>query len=142
MDLKRYSVQNGNLTIPISELNRIKNYIQDQFKRRPDDFVAGKLYCIEAILAPCTLAKKPMPRTKYNIVKIDENEQTLQTIVSSDILIPITLLRELAFDSANSGKYGWYPDDETFSDAVEEGFSPNGLQWTARDETVFLIKNA
>ena len=48
-------------------------------------------------------------------------------------------LRSLAFDLANSGKHGDYPYDETFNDAVEEGFSDDGTSWTAKDGTTITF---
>lgn len=51
----------------------------------------------------------------------------------------LTELRSRAFNMANSGKHGDYPYDDTFNDAVEEGFSDNGASWTARDGTTITI---
>ena len=51
----------------------------------------------------------------------------------------LTELRSRAFDMANSGKHGDYPYDETFNDAVEEGFSEDGTSWTALDGTTITM---
>jgi hypothetical protein len=51
----------------------------------------------------------------------------------------LTELRSRAFNMANSGKHGDYPYDDTFNDAVEEGFSDDGASWTARDGTTITI---
>lgn len=40
---------------------------------------------------------------------------------------------------ANSGKHGDYPDDESFNDEVEEGFSDDGMVWEAKDGTILRI---
>lgn len=42
---------------------------------------------------------------------------------------------------AASGKYGDYPYDETFNEAVEEGFSADGTLWEAKDGTIVTIYN-
>ena len=44
----------------------------------------------------------------------------------------------MVFDMANSGKFGKYPLDEHFNDAVEEGFDDQG-NWTALDGTTVNI---
>ena len=56
-----------------------------------------------------------------------------------DTLKRITEFRSKAFDMANSGKYGEYPYDETFNDAVEEGFNEDGTEWTAKDGTTITM---
>ena len=57
-------------------------------------------------------------------------------MTKENILEKLTCLRSKAFEMANSGKHGRYPLDETFNDAVEEGFSHDGTSWTAKDGTV------
>ena len=49
-------------------------------------------------------------------------------------------LRSKAFSMAASGKHGDYPYDESFNDAVEEGFDDDGTGWTARDGTRIEIE--
>lgn len=51
----------------------------------------------------------------------------------------LTELRSKAYDMANSGKYGEYPHDDSFNDAVEQGFNDNGTEWTALDGTTINI---
>lgn len=51
----------------------------------------------------------------------------------------LTALREMAFDMANSGKFGEYPHDENFNEAVESGFSEDGSEWTAEDGTTITF---
>lgn len=57
----------------------------------------------------------------------------------SNTLSLLTTLREMAFDMANSGKFGEYPHDENFNDVVESGFSENGSVWTAEDGTTITF---
>ena len=52
--------------------------------------------------------------------------------VKGTLLDAICTLRSEAFNKANSGRCGSYPYDKTFNQAVEEGFAPDGLSWTAR----------
>lgn len=56
-------------------------------------------------------------------------------------LLQLTKLRSRAFDMANSGKHGNYPDDETFNDVVEAGFNEDGTEWTAEDGTILTIED-
>lgn len=53
-----------------------------------------------------------------------------------DTLALLTALRSEAFDLAASGKVGDYPYDDNFNDVVEEGFSDDGMSWTAKDGTI------
>lgn len=55
-----------------------------------------------------------------------------------DTLALLTELRSKAFDLAASGKVGDYPYDDNFNDVVEEGFSDNGMSWTAQDGTILF----
>lgn len=55
-----------------------------------------------------------------------------------DTLALLTELRSEAFDLAASGKVGDYPYDDNFNDVVEEGFSDNGMSWTAKDGTILF----
>ena len=49
-------------------------------------------------------------------------------------------LRDVAFDKANSGKYGVYPHDgEEFNKEVEDAFSDDGTTWSANNGEVFSI---
>ena len=48
----------------------------------------------------------------------------------------LTNLRSRAFDMANSGKHGDYPNDDSFNDEVDNGFSEDGSVWTAKDGTI------
>ena len=48
--------------------------------------------------------------------------------------------RSMIFDMAGSGKFGEYPYDESFTEAVEEGFNDDGT-WTAKDGTTVDIAN-
>lgn len=57
----------------------------------------------------------------------------------SDTLSLLTALREMAFDMANSGKFGEYPHDENFNNSVESGFSEDGSMWTAEDGTTITF---
>ena len=57
----------------------------------------------------------------------------------SNTLYLLTALRKMAFDMANSGKFGEYPHDENFNDAVESGFSEDGSAWTAEDGTTITF---
>ena len=45
----------------------------------------------------------------------------------------------MAFNMANSGKFGEYPHDENFNDTVESGFSDDGSMWTAEDGTTITF---
>lgn len=65
--------------------------------------------------------------------------EDLYNEVNGNCGMTLVELRSLAFDMANSGKYGEYPYDETFNDAVEEGFSEDGTTWTAKDGTIISI---
>lgn len=67
---------------------------------------------------------------------------TVKKYNGRDILNTITDFRSEAFDIANSGRHGDYPYDETFNEAVEEGFSDNSLVWTARDGLVLSIEES
>ena len=77
----------------------------------------------------------------YEIQQIcpDGTMMTLATIRTADILAVLTALRSAAFDIANCGRHGAYPADNSFNDAVEEGFDDAGLSWTAEDGTVLKI---
>ena len=49
-------------------------------------------------------------------------------------------LRSQAFDLANSGKCGAYPDDiESFNEQVEAEFSEGGLSWESENGTILKI---
>ena len=72
-------------------------------------------------------------------VNSDGTQATLVTMLAADILAALTALRSAAFDLANGGHHGAYPDDESFNDAVEKGFNDAGLSWTAEDGTVLQI---
>ena len=49
-------------------------------------------------------------------------------------------LRSKAFDLANSGKYGTYPNDiESFNEQVEAEFSEDGLSWESENGTILKI---
>lgn len=82
--------------------------------------------------------KKASPqKTHYRIERIspEGKVETIEEIDTEDVLPFLTLMREIAFDMANSGKYGDYPTDDTFNDTVEEGFNCLGMTWAAQDGT-------
>ena len=53
----------------------------------------------------------------------------------------INEFRSEAFSLAASGKYGDYPYDETFNEAVEAGFSDDGTIWESENGTIIELKN-
>ena len=57
------------------------------------------------------------------------------------MLQQLTELRSMAYDMANSGRFGKYPTDESFNDEVEDGFSNDGTMWEAKDGTIITIKS-
>lgn len=56
------------------------------------------------------------------------------------MLQQLTELRSMAYDMANSGRFGKYPYDETFYDEVEDGFNYDGTMWEAKDGTIITIE--
>lgn len=78
---------------------------------------------------------------EYRIIRTspDGKKKTVGRIHSADILPALTGLRSEAFDLAASGRHGIYPFDDTFNDAVESGFNPDGTVWRAKDDTVLSI---
>jgi hypothetical protein len=57
------------------------------------------------------------------------------------MLKAINDFRSAAFSMAASGKHGYYPYNDAFNGAVEEGFNIDGTTWTANDGTVLYLKD-
>ena len=72
-------------------------------------------------------------------IKDSTTGRTLLRMHCKTYLSVLVAFREFVFDKAASGKYGEYPADDTFNDAVEEGFSEEDTVWTSHSGVSFKI---
>lgn len=117
----------------------------DYLKHTSTDFVQAAVECTYADKARQQIEKKPgLLISKYEIVK--QESQDKKTTISTffgDTQTALVRFRSFVFKTANSGKYGDYPEDMTrFNDLVEAGFSDNGLEWSSANDTTFLTVKA
>ena len=76
----------------------------------------------------------------FKITKQESEGTIIVKTVKGDWGSALTALRSVAFDCANSGKYGSYPLDESFNEKVEQGFDDTGASWTSENDIVFRIE--
>ena len=79
--------------------------------------------------------------TVGNVRIVDaETRDIVEDIYCNSFLDALVAFRSFVFDAANSGKKGQYPTDESFNDAVEDGFGDGGTSWTARNGQTLEIE--
>jgi hypothetical protein len=102
----------------------------------PDNIGSEKSRCI------CSESVEyEMLEPGFRIVNINTG-RTAEDIYRSEPLEAIAAFRSYVFDKAGSGYLGRYPTDNTFNDAVEEGFSDDGMTWHSRNGLAYRLEKA
>lgn len=127
------------------------DYLHDKTTECPDDcsveFLNAQPVSDENVKAErmkCLLSEtvdgmdeEKIPNTRIIHCQSGGTAKELHCLTYLSVLVAF---REFVFDKANSGRFGYYPADDTFNDAVEEGFSENDTIWTSRNGDAWRIE--
>ena len=103
---------------------------------KPADVAREKALCLWSRTVEASEEESSLPNTR--IVDCTTG-RTMLRMHCKTYLSVFVAFREFVFNKAASGNYGVYPDDDTFNDAVEEGFAENDTVWTSKSGVTFRV---